>query len=382
MEEAWSNPTYLKRLLSNPGPLLLYDKLYIDAKSYENYCASLDDVDRRFVQSFVEDVDLDIFQLVLIEQPFLESVGDTFNNDFDFVHDGFNNLYHDSEFISSVDKLKREWGFYAKPAPLKFEAMNIPVTELLCSKWSERVSNLLQIGKKPLSIIDHPERMMLYKVFKQKNSICGRIAPEISLLLVENLPKMFFGMPYEEEWDINKIKTFRDNKDLNQYRKKVDKLSEKVDEIITKYIQDNRKSFPQELKSEADYEILGEVQYSLNQIQTEVTSEAIEYLEELRDSRYHSANAWSVLGGITTGTGVAISHYLPQYALFGYAVDFLGIGMVITPEIINFWKSKKMGWLNFLEYMHIYGRKDTKTKKVEKQRQIDAALSISQNGNN
>jgi len=46
---AWSHPDFLPKFFSNPGPLFIYDKIYIDEASYKSLYLKLDDENRKIV---------------------------------------------------------------------------------------------------------------------------------------------------------------------------------------------------------------------------------------------------------------------------------------------------------------------------------------------
>ncbi len=101
MPEAWSLPVFMKEMVKNPGPLLVYDKLYIDEPAYVSLYNSLTHSYRRFIRNLVESKQLNLFHLYKADDLLL-------GTDVQIVKDGASKLFFDESFQQIIrDLVKR-----------------------------------------------------------------------------------------------------------------------------------------------------------------------------------------------------------------------------------------------------------------------------------
>lgn len=328
MPKAWSDPTFLPNIFSNPGPLLVYNKLYIDQRSYEDFYDDSDNNLRPLLKKYIESKALDIFSLINAESILSVDEGDVFE-----VEHGFRELNEDIQFKRAVEDIKNKWGHYAAPSPIKFESMNIPVVELLCEKWSKKLN-------KEIFIVDNFERAILYNI-SWKKKFSKIISPETSKIMIDMLPKFFTITPNENVWTVDSIKRLRENEYWNSYKNKIDQMSKKASKKFEKYVTklvstDNNTTIPKN-------HIINVDSY-LNDLQSIVYDEI---LDSLRTVQNHlSVNKWSVLGGFTAISGAALSQQNPKV---GMALGVAGGIITLTDQSINFIKRKMNNWVSFIE---------------------------------
>ncbi len=339
MPEAWSNPTFLPNLFSNPGPLFLYDKLYLDQRSYEDFYNELSDALRKVVRTYVESNELGIFELINVESLLSGEEGDVFE-----VEKGFKELYEDTQFVETVSAIQSRRGDYARPAPLKFEAMNIPVIELLCKRWSDKLH-------KDLAVVDEVERALLYKISWQKK-FSRTIIPEISRLVIDLTPKFFAIIPQEDNWNIDTIRRIRENGHLTEYRKKIERIAKKAAKKFEKYI--NETNLPKKWDQSYSLDILDKLEGFLESIQSDIFDQLANSHAELQNRL--TVNRWSVLGEVTGFTGTVVS---PVNYPLGVALGVAGRVLGLTEHTINYFKKKRCGWVEFLEVVSREMKRDT-----------------------
>ena len=338
MARAWSNPTFLPNLLSNPGPLFLYDKLYLDERSYEALYDYLSNTVRKVVKAYVESHELGIFELINAESILSEEQGDVRE-----IEKGFKELYDDSQFVETVSVIKSHRGNYASPTPLKFEAMNIPVVELLCEGWSRKL-------RKDLSVVDNIERALLFKISKQKE-FSRTIAPEISRIVIDLVPKFFAVIPQENNWNIDVIRRIRDNEHLRAYRKKIDTIAKQATKKFEEYLE--KTGLPGRDHS-YDSDTVDELDKLLKVVQSDTFEELANTHAELQNRL--GVNRWSVLGGIVAGAGGVVSLTHPP---LGAALGVAGGGLVLTGQTMNYFKKRRCGWVEFLEFVSREMKRDS-----------------------
>ena len=330
MRIAWSKPTFLKGLFLNPGPLFLYDRLYLDQRSYESLYNELQDTERKTVKAYVESEKLNIFELINAESVLSEEA------DVTKVTRGYGELRDDVQFVDAVSAIKSHWGNYARPDPFAFEAMNIPLMELLCEKWSKKL-------KRDLSVVDDVERSMLFKISKQE-SFSKMVAPKISKLVIDLVPKYFAVIPHQDNWNIDVIRRIRENKHWKDYRKKVENTAKEATKKFEQHIKKNVLSI--ELNEEFSSDVVDELRKSLESIQSDIYDELVKTHAELQNRI--GMNPWSVLGALVAMTGIKVS---PGNPPLGAALGLGGSGMVLLEQVINYFKKKSFGWVEFLEFV-------------------------------
>lgn len=350
MPKAWSNPTFLPNLFSNPGPLFLYDKLYLDQRSYEDFYDDLPNALRKVVKTYVESQELNIFELINAESLLSEKKGDVFE-----VQKGFEELYEDSQFVEAVSAIQSCWGNYARPTPLKFEAMNIPVIELLREKWSSEL-------QKDLTILDEIERALLYRTSWQKK-FSRTIVPEISRLVIDLMPKFFAIIPQEDNWNIDTIRRIRENEHLTEYRKKVERIAKEAGKKFEKYL--TKTELPKRWDPNYSLDILDKLGKFMESIQSDIFDELANGHAELENRL--TVNRWSILGGVTACTGAVVSPVNPP---FGAALGVAGGVLVLTEQTINYFKKRRCGWVEFLEFVSREMKRDSLVNATKKGRSL------------
>ena len=76
MQKAWSFPSFLSKILTEPAPLFIYDELLLDRIAYEKYYDILIEDERKIIKDIIESPKLNIFKLVNIESILSEKEGD------------------------------------------------------------------------------------------------------------------------------------------------------------------------------------------------------------------------------------------------------------------------------------------------------------------
>jgi len=328
MPEAWSNPYFLPKLLTNPGPLFLYDKLLIDQRSYEESYNSFDSNSRKTIKSYIESEDLNLFELINAESVLTSS-----KKDYDQVESGFTTLSLDNQFKKLVETLEKRWGDYAIPSPQIFEAINIPVIELLRKKWAKKL-------KEDVSIIDDKERSLLYRIYNEK-TLSTLVAPEIAKILAELTPKYFGLIPSQTTWTLKTIKKIREDEDLNSYRKKVFDIS---NEFAKKYSKTIKKMDIPVNQGKSNNNFLVDLENQLKSLQDDLYDEITESYQSLQNRA--GVNSWSILGGTLAVSGAGVSLANP---IVGAGLGMAGGVLILSEQVSNFFKKRSYSWVKFLE---------------------------------
>ncbi len=331
MPIAWSNPNFLPNLFSNPGPLFIYDKLYLDQRSYEDLCDLLSKEEKKTLRAYVESPRLSIFELINAESVLTDEYV------IQGIYQSFKELYADTQFVQTVWEIQSRKGNYARPTPLKFESMNIPVVELLCECWSSKV-------QKDLYIVDDVERALLFKISKQR-TFSRNIIPEISKLVIDLIPKFFTILPHRDKWDIDAILKIRENEHLVDYRKKMDIIAKDATKALEQYL--STAELPERLPGH-DYtsDILDELTKFFETLQSGIFDELDESYAKIENRL--KVNRWSILGGIIACTGAVVSPICPP---LGVGLGVLGGEMIVGEQISIYLKKRSYRWIEFLEFV-------------------------------
>ena len=329
MPKAWNLPTLLTKIFDNPAPLFIYDELLLDQSAYEKYCDILPTQERKAISTLVESSKLNIFNLVNVENVLSEEEGDIFE-----VKVGFNNLIIDQEFIQVVSDIKTHWGNYANPTPCKYEAMNIPLSELVKTKFS-KMNNF------EYEIVDNIERALLYRIsWKKKYSKI--LSPEIARILVELSPKYFSVLPYKKKWDLDSIIAVRENTHLTDFNNKVDCLTRDATKKLESLFK--TKEYPTIYSEETngvDYE--NTLTIFLNELQSDIYNQMEDAYNQLQSKV--EANKYSILGGILASA----SSYEGLDNAIRSSLGLIGGGIILVEQANNIIKRKKYGWIEFCE---------------------------------
>lgn len=155
LEEGWHYPTFLLQYIRNPGPLLLFDEILVDAGAAEKaveYVAERAMRPRGYERKVVQRMKPTESEAEMLQQLIHSSLFKKENiakmittDDFERIRRGY---FRDlgigaspgrmpDEFERGVAILKSRYGVsYASPDPARFEAMNLNVTWVLLRKLS------------------------------------------------------------------------------------------------------------------------------------------------------------------------------------------------------------------------------------------------------
>jgi len=290
---AWSHPEALRGLLRDPGPLMLYDQIIIDQASYESYCDSLEEEDRNQIQSIVESDTLGAFRPVNIEDR-LVNYPEVVNQ----VRTWHARLRSDHEFVRLMRGLQRDWGAYAKPDPLRFEAMNIPLMGVIQQRWSREEDV-------ELTVIDSPRRAPLYSRYGL-SGLEENLHPAIAQSLIRMLPFVYGGVPAKDTWSVDSLREIRENRHLEAYRAKVHAISRSAAERYRHVIETAQLPTDGTPIHIDHHEVLTRTLAELEDSVLEEVQEANKTLNEKL-----GANRWTILGAVVTIAAAPLGILIP-----------------------------------------------------------------------
>jgi len=325
MSTAWSIPVFMEDLVTNPGPLLVYDRLYLDEPAYEQLCDFLDPPYQQFMRACVESERLGLFRLFSADSELLQ--GDDFS-----VQVGSSDLLSDAFFIQTVGRMVDTWGEYAAPTAFSFEAMNIPTMEVIAKRLSRRL--------RKVSIVDHVERALLYRISGQKKLSRAMVLPHVSRIAIELAPKFFHAAPHRETWDVDDVIRLRENEHWRSYRHQMSSVADEFLERIEELFRDPLRG------QGIPGDVVQALRHEMVTVQEDLYSRLTDAFEKLRN--HVAVNTWSVLGGILGISAPLVGAVDP---VWGISLGVAGGATILADQMRAFLQRRSCEWVDFMSFV-------------------------------
>lgn len=334
MPLAWSDPVFLPSFLRNIGPFLLYDQLYLDNRSYSDLLSQISPDEAHKLSQIVENDKMNLFTLINAEEVLADAEGDVFQ-----VEQGYNALHNDIAFSGAVADISNKLGFYARPSPLRFEAMNIPVIELLADKWTKKIGS-------EFSIVDQPHRVPLYAISWQKQ-LQNTFAPMVAAKIIELAPKVLPLVPSKPELDADTILRLREDSSIEGYRKKVWEASKRASKAYQESLEKYLSGISHEEDSDA-FDATRTIEKVSAKISDELYLELVDAWKSL--TKNTAVDGWTIFGGVVTVASALAKSVYPEIPTD--ATVALGVGnggIVLGHQAVKAYSRRELKWVEFLQ---------------------------------